>query len=379
MNPQKSNSLIYRLIHAALCLAAALALVSLLSAQRAMAREIIVVQSIDLSGRSNLGKDFSNGIRTYFDAVNERGGVRGRRLNFLQLDDGGDPKQTLANLRQMLRENEVDIIIAPTSAESYIAASNEVAVRSRGLVLVGAPTGAQSANLDRSRVLSLRATYADESRQLLNHIGVMQIKRIALIRGESDEAAFAADAFRAELKRRNIAPVFDGDSAQWNARNAQNAAIEAVVIAGDAIAVAQPLAHARKTATAASLFGFSMIDHRTLLELSKDNAIGMVISQAMPSADKSVYPFQREHRAMMKRFRDEPPSLHTLEGYVVARTLISAIELIDGEPTAGRVAQALRQMRDIDLGPLVVSTRSAENAVRFVNLSAVSRRGELID
>ena len=42
------------------------------------AKDLLVAQTLDLSGLSNLGKDFSNGVRTYFDAVNARGGVRGQ-------------------------------------------------------------------------------------------------------------------------------------------------------------------------------------------------------------------------------------------------------------------------------------------------------------
>ena len=56
---------------------------------QAVAKDIVVAQTLDLSGLSNLGKDFSNGVRTYFDAVNARGGVRGRRIQFVQLDDSG--------------------------------------------------------------------------------------------------------------------------------------------------------------------------------------------------------------------------------------------------------------------------------------------------
>ena len=39
-------------------------------------KDFVIGQSLDLSGLSNLGKDFSNGVRTYFDAINARGGVR---------------------------------------------------------------------------------------------------------------------------------------------------------------------------------------------------------------------------------------------------------------------------------------------------------------
>jgi branched-chain amino acid transport system substrate-binding protein len=361
------------------CVLASVALVAILAAPKAYARDIIVGQSLDLSGQSNLGKDFSNGIRTYFDAINAKGGVRGRKILFLQLDDSGEPKETVANLTKLRSENDLDVLIAPTTAQSFIAAVADLSEKRSNLTLFGAPTGARPANTDAARVLNVRASYADEARQMLNHMATMSLGNVALVRGEGEEAAFAAQAFREEARKRNLKLVFDGDTTLWRSRSAQNASLEAVAIAGDAIGVAPALAHARATARNANLFGFSTIDHRTLLELSKTAAIGMIISQAMPSADKTVHPFQREHRALMKQYRDEPPSLHTLEGYVVARVLVGALEAIDGDPTAVRVSSALRSLRDIDLGPMSVSTRIATNAVRFVNLSAVSKRGALIE
>jgi branched-chain amino acid transport system substrate-binding protein len=379
MNPHKSNSTVRQIVYWTLCLFAACVLVSMLSSQRAYARDIVVVQSLDLSGQSNLSKDFSNGIRTYFDAINAKGGVRGRKITFVQLDDSGEAQQTIANLKKLIRENEVDIAIAPTSANSYLAASGDALVRSSGVTLFGAPTGVRPPSDDGARALAIRASYADEARQLLNHISTMRIASVALIQGEGEEAEFAAKAFREEMQRRNQTLQFDGNTRQWQARTNTNASLEAVVISGDAIGVAVALAHARSTAKSATLFGFSMIDHRTLLEIGKTNAIGMVISQAMPSADKTVYPFQREHRTLMKQFRDEPPSLHTLEGYVVARVLVNAFESIPGEPTPASVNAALRSVRDLEFGPMSVSTRVPARAMRFVNLSAVSSKGALIE
>ncbi len=379
MNPQKNNTRPVQILFWILSLLVSFLLFAVISSNKTYARDIVVAQSLDLSGQSNLGKDFSNGIRTYFDAVNAKGGVRGRKITFVQLDDSGDPQATASNLVKLRRENEVDVLIAPTTARSLVAATNDAAVKSGTLALLGAPTGVRPPLAETARVLHLRASYADEARQLLNHMTTMSIAKIALVRGEGEEAEFAADAFREEARKRSIALQFDGETLKWRARSTQNATLEAVVITGDAIGVAVALSHARATARSANVFGFSTIDHRTLLELGKSNAIGMVISQAMPSADKTVHPFQREHRQLMKQFRDEPPSLHTLEGYVVARVLVSALETIDGEPTATRVNNALRNLREIDLGPISISTRVPANAMRFVNLSAVSARGALIE
>ena len=51
----------------------------------------------------------------------------------------------------------------------------------------------------------------------------------------------------------------------------------------------------------------------------------MMITQTVPPPGKTIHPFQREHRNLMKRYRDEPPSQHTLEGYVVAKLLVAAL------------------------------------------------------
>jgi branched-chain amino acid transport system substrate-binding protein len=348
-------------------------------AQVAAAREIVIAQSLDLSGQTNLGKDFSNGLRTYFDAINEKGGVRGRRINLIQLDDTGDPAVTAANLNRLLRENNVDVLIAPTSARSLFAAASDAAFRNSGLTLIGAPTGARSAGIDNPRVLHIRASYRDEARQLLTHMSTLGMKAIALVGCEGEESEFAVVAFRAEAQARGVALAFDGSALQWRARPAKSAAIEAVVIVGDAIGVADTVQHSRKAVKEGTLFGFSMIDHRTLLEIAKRDATGMIISQAMPAADKSVHAFQREHREQMKRFRDEPPSLHTLEGYVVARYLTNVLLSVDADPTAASVSAALRRNQTLDLGAMSIIANANSNAIRFVNLSAISTRGQLIE
>lgn len=89
------------------CVGAALWLaVGVWAASPLMAKDIVVAQTLDLSGLSNLGKDFSNGVRTYFDAVNARGGVRGRRIQFAQLDDSGRAADAAANVDKLLVESK---------------------------------------------------------------------------------------------------------------------------------------------------------------------------------------------------------------------------------------------------------------------------------
>lgn len=349
-------------------------------AQPAVAKDIVVAQTLDLSGLSNLGKDFSNGVRTYFDSVNARGGVRGRRISFVQLDDSGRAADAAANVDKLLLENEVDAMIAPTSEETLLAAANAPRMRASALLLMGAPTGT---DLERAgiaaRVLPVRATYRDEARVLLDYLKTFSDGAVALVRGDGPDAEACALALREEARGRSLPLAFDGATQQWLLRMSQSGSVGAVIVAGDALGVMPALQHARKIAPLAALLGFSTVDHRTLVEMAGASATGMMITQAVPPPGKTIHPFQREHRALMKQYRDEPPSQHTLEGYVVARLLVSALERVDGEPTATKVSAALRTTPALEFGPMRVGSKGVATASRYVDMSAISSKGGLIE
>ncbi len=362
-------------LRAALCLAVGFCL-----AQPALAKDIVVAQTLDLSGLSNLGKDFSNGIRTYFDSVNARGGVRGRRISFVQLDDSGRASDATANVDKLLLENEVDAMIAPTSEETLLAAASSPRLRASAVLLMGAPT---DTDLERAgitaRVLPVRATYRDEARVLLDYLKTFSEGSVALVRGDGPDAEACALALREEARERSLPLAFDGATQQWLLRMSKSGSVGAVIVAGDALGVMPALQHARKIAPLAALMGFSTVDHRTLVEMAGASVTGMMITQAVPPPGKTIHPFQREHRALMKQYRDEPPSQHTLEGYVVARLLVSALERVDGEPTATKVSAALRTTAALEFGPMRVGSKGVAAGSRYVDMSAISSKGGLIE
>lgn len=345
----------------------------------AAAKDIVVAQTLDLSGLSNLGKDFSNGVRTYFDSVNERGGVRGRRISFVQLDDSGRAADAAANVDKLLLENDVDAMLAPTSEETLMAAASAPRLRASSLLLLGAPTGAdlQRAGIA-ARVLPVRATYRDEARILLDYLKTFSEGAVALVLGDGPDAAACALALREEARARNLSFAFDDTAQLWLQRASSKPSLGVVIIVGDALGVTPALQHARKTTPMATVLGFSTVDHRTLLEIAGASAKGMLITQTVPPPGKTIHPFQREHRAMMKKYRDEPPTQHTLEGYVVARLLVSALERVDGVPTASKVSAALRDVPAIELGPMRVAGRSVGVANRYVDMTAISSKGGLV-
>ena len=62
-----------------------------------------------LSALGALGKAFG----AYFDKVNAEGGINGRKIRFITLDDGYNPAKTLEQVRKLVEEEEVLLVFSP--------------------------------------------------------------------------------------------------------------------------------------------------------------------------------------------------------------------------------------------------------------------------
>jgi len=91
----------YRQALAHILMVAAATLAGPLAAQDS--RPVVLGQSVALSGpQAALAKSYRDGARMYFDRVNAAGGINGRRIELLTLDDGGQPENAFANTRRLL-------------------------------------------------------------------------------------------------------------------------------------------------------------------------------------------------------------------------------------------------------------------------------------
>src|SRR3954466_13987663 len=70
--------------------------------------KILLGQSVALTGpAAELGIQMRNGAKTYFDHINTQGGVHGRKIELLTLDDGYEPTRTAPNTKNLLEEHKV--------------------------------------------------------------------------------------------------------------------------------------------------------------------------------------------------------------------------------------------------------------------------------
>jgi branched-chain amino acid transport system substrate-binding protein len=75
-----------------------------------------------LTGESADDAAVARGANAYFAHMNAKGGVAGRRIEYVIADDAGDPAQALEATRALVEEDDVFAIVSPAGTEPTLAA-----------------------------------------------------------------------------------------------------------------------------------------------------------------------------------------------------------------------------------------------------------------
>src|SRR5712672_2400408 len=171
------------------------------------ADKIVIGQSAGFTGSvAGTVKELTAGARAYFDVVNAKGGVHGRKIVLESMDDGFDPKRTPEVMKKLIDEKNVFAMFlargTPTTEAGY--ASLETAK----VPLIGPSTGAMSMyNPPRKYLFPVRASYHSETFKIVPQLVNMGINRIALMYVDDSFGKDGLAGVQAALKNANLTPV----------------------------------------------------------------------------------------------------------------------------------------------------------------------------
>ena len=83
--------------------------------------EIVIGGTAPLSGPESAYAVVAEGAKAYFDYVNARGGVFGRNIRYVYLDDAYDPAQTVQQTRRLIEQEKVFAIFNVVGTEHTLA------------------------------------------------------------------------------------------------------------------------------------------------------------------------------------------------------------------------------------------------------------------
>ncbi|HVR42118.1 MAG TPA: ABC transporter substrate-binding protein [Thermoanaerobaculia bacterium] len=147
--------------------------------------EIVIGSWGPLSGPAALWGSVVRGMETYFDLVNEDGGIHGRTIRFVYRDDGYEPPRTVAAVREMVQREQVfafsvGVGTAPGMAVREFITSNRIP-------WVAPASGSSHWAWPQNRYLfSAYPLYADEAAVIVEHAVSLGLQRLGVVYQNDD-------------------------------------------------------------------------------------------------------------------------------------------------------------------------------------------------
>lgn len=346
------------------------------------AEPIRIGQTIDLSGpNGSLGRDYVAGIKTCFDMLNAAGGIGGRAVHYIVHDDRGEPGLAARLAGELIERERVDYLFGGIGDEVTRAVLDSGAFRRSAHVLF-APLAGDEYGYG-ARLLFWRPSYVQEVRHVLAHFSSLGMRSLAVAVQNTPAARQAYRFLQAEATSRGLGIAgsadLDADGERAAAAAARLAALRPgfVVVIADTIGTAQFLKAFRPHAPQTFVAGTSLVNLQTVRELAGPSAVEWtVFSQVVPNPGGGATLLQLEHLTMMRKYRDEPVSALTLEGFAAAKALALVLQKTKGG--AVPLDQLFTRAGSIDLGGLAVRAGEGRRLSGYLDIALFRKGGQLV-
>ena len=350
------------------------------NAQGVTANTILIGQSAAQSGPAQeLGKEMKSGAEAYFDAINKAGGVNGRKIKLVSLDDGYEPDKAAANTKKLINEEKVLALFGYVGTPTSNAA---LPIFTEGKTpFVGAFTGAQSLREPFNRyIFNVRASYFDETEEIVGHLARQGIKKIAVFyQNDAYGKAGLAGVERAMKKR-----MLDIVATATVERNTVDVAAavamlsksgtNAVIMISAYKSCAAFIKAMKSTGSLQQFWNVSFVGSKALSKELGEDGRGVQISQVMPfpwSASLPVVHDYQNHIGVPENY-----SFTSLEGYIAAKILVEGLKRAGKNPTRESLVDGLSSMGKFDLGGFTVNySPTHHTGSTFVDLTIISKGG----
>lgn len=343
-------------------------------------------QSVPLTGAlAELGTEYRDGALVCFNWVNSKGGVHGRRIELLAMDDAYVVERSLENARRLLDKDGVLAFFGMFGSANYAAV--QPLVNERGVPSLAPYTGSDELRAQPSpTTFWLRASYGDESEKIIDQLTTLGIDRIAVFYQNDAFGKAGLAGVENALKKRGL--KLRGSGVYDKTKNDVAEAVKAIAAVNPQavvmISTYKPTAafvkQMRQTGQVPQFFALSVVGFKALQAELGHEVVGVAISQVVPYPWSSTKPVVREFLALPKEFQPAAGATYTtLEGYLAAKVMVEALQRAGPQLTREKLLAALDGMRPYDSGGFTVNYNGKDRlGSRFVEVTIVGNGGRLM-
>jgi ABC-type branched-subunit amino acid transport system substrate-binding protein len=351
--------------------------------------DLVIGQVAPLSGvLASTGAQMVLGGRVWFDHVNATGGIHGRPIRQLVVDDGYKVDETVRLTRELLDQPEVLALFGFAGTANVGKLLSEKVLEQGGAALVAPYTGGENLRDPFNPwIFHVRAGYADETEHMVQQATTLGLTRIAVMYQDDGFGQAGLEGVKRALDKRklplSVAAGYERntDKVDDAVRRIKASDAQAVIMISVNKSTAAFVRQYREAGGGAQLYNISVVDPAEIVKLAGlKNAHGLGISQVVPYPYVPTLPVVREYQTLLKRHAPDAQVNYTsFEEFLGAKVLVEGLKRAGPNPTRASVVQALESLSNYDLGGVSVAY-APKNRVgsRYVEVTVIGNSGKLL-
>ena len=325
---------------------------------------IYLGMSTALSGPAqSLGSGTKAGMEAYFARINRQGGLDGRQLALITMDDGYVPEAAAQNMVTLIDKEKVLAVLGnvgtPTAKVTVPIATE------KKTLLFGAFTGAGllRPSPPNRYVINYRASYLQETAAMVRGLlaqGILPYQ-IAIF---SQNDAYGEAGYTGVMRGLKEAGYVHGyrlahGRYERNTQDVEQGLLEileapikprAIIMIGAYAACAKFIRVARRSLPDATFLNVSFVGSTALRNTLGHDSEGVLVTQVVPHFDSDLA-LAKEYRRDLQAFAPgTEQGFVSLEGYVVARIFVEGLRRAGPEVNRESIIDALLSIHNMDIG-----------------------------
>lgn len=330
---------------------------------------IVFGQAAALAGpAAALGTGMKAGLNAAFEEINKKGGIHGRKLKLTSVDDGYEPEKSIVATKKLIEQDKVFAMIGMVGTPTA-AATQPIATAAK-VPFVGAFTGAGFLrNSKLENVVNVRASYDAETEAWVKHLTEdLKIKKIAIFYQNDAFGRAGLSGFKKAMDKRGLKIAVEG-TYERNTVAVKTALLaikreepEAVVMVGAYKPCAEFIRLSHKVEFNPVFVNISFVGSGALAKELGPEGKGVVVSQVVPFPWDASIKVIADYQAAMKAVDPKAePEFVSLEGYLVGRLAIAALDKAGKDVTRDAFLKAVKGTGKFDFGGLTMTFGPDDN------------------
>ena len=331
-------------------------------------KTIKIGASLPLSGiNQNLGSEVVIGSNTYFDYINSKGGIYGKKIDFIYYDDKYEPEITQTNINRLIKKDKVfmlfDFVGTPTVKKVLPI------IKESKIPFISPYTGASFLRDPKIKnIVNFRSSYKEEIDALVGYlVKNRDLTKFSIFYQNDDYGKEGYIALLSALEKRGLNLQSEG-TYKRNTLFIKQAIYDiksnkpqAIILVGAYKPTARFIKKARENGLDSVIFcPISFVNADALISELANSEKNILFSQVVPPYNDNTKTTKEYIKLLSLYYPNHKPTLASFEAFLAAKVVVKALGKLDDAINREDFLYSIKHLNADTLGSMKINYKDSQ-------------------